>query len=126
MLSPSLSTKSLASAPCCRRSLTSSSRFLSSDSTTKSRGTQEASHSAAQPPQKSKDRSCTARLATHSLINFCTKHLGTGHPALKTSNAIQDKNSFYKEQLECFPSCPTAKLIRFWQEKGRHPIEGQM
>jgi len=34
-------------------------------------------------------------LATDSLINICTKHLGTGHPALKISKAVQEKNTEY-------------------------------
>ena len=46
----------LGSALCCKRFFTNSSRFLTSDANTKSSGTQEASHSAAQPSKKSKDR----------------------------------------------------------------------
>ena len=85
----------LGSALCCKRFFTNSSRFLTSDANTKSSGTQEASHSAAQPSKKSKDTFWTARLATESMINFCTKHLRTGHSALKISNAVEEKNIEY-------------------------------
>jgi len=30
------------------------------------------------------------------MINCCTKHLGTGHPALKISNSVQENNIEYK------------------------------
>lgn len=90
---PLLVGRPLGSALCCRRILTSSSRFLTSDFNTKSSGTQDASHFAAQPSQNSTDRSRTARLSTDSLINFCTKDFGTGRPVLKTLNAVQDNKT---------------------------------